>query len=144
MSGLARYEPYALAALRIMSGLIYMQHGLEKMFHFPDVGHHPGPYELFSLVGVAGVLELFGGAAIALGLLTRPIAFLLCGEMAVAYFTIHLPAGLNMPRGFFPVVNGGDLAILFCFVFLAFFITGPGAWSIDGLLSRARAPDGAS
>ena len=133
-----KWLPQSLGALRIVTGLLFLQHGLQKYFLYPPGGHQQGPFRLFSLFGAAGTLELFGGALVALGLFTRPAAFLLAGEMAVAYWTIHFPAGLTMDAGIFPVVNGGDLAILFCFVFLQLFVAGPGAWSIDGVLSRQR------
>lgn len=127
-----RYAPQMLGVLRIVTALLYMQHGFQKLFKFPDAGHHPGPFELFSLAGIGGLLETFGGLALLLGLFTRPVAFLLAGQMAVAYWSIHFIAGLSQPRGYFPVVNGGDLAILFCFVFLYFLAAGPGAFSLDG------------
>jgi putative oxidoreductase len=88
--------------------------------------------ETMSMSGVGGLLELIGGALIAVGLFTRPVAFLLCGEMAVAYFYAHFP------RNFFPVINGGDAAILYCFVFLYLVFAGPGPWSLDALLVRGR------
>ena len=115
-----RDAPLVLGLLRIMTGLLYMQHGLQKLFKFPDAGHHPGPIELFSLAGVGGVLETFGGLAIVLGLFTRPVAFVLSGQMAVAYFLIHLGSNIGKPMGFLPLVNGGGLANLFCLVFLYF------------------------
>lgn len=127
------WAPGVLGILRIVTGLLFMQHGFQKLFEFPDAGHNPGPFVLISLVGVAGILETFGGAAIVLGLFTRPVAFVLSGEMAVAYFLFHFANGLNRPRGIFPVVNGGDLAILFCFVFLYFVAAGPGRFSVDHL-----------
>jgi len=133
---LAIWSPYSLGALRIMAGLLYMQHGMQKYFHFPPGGHVTGPFNLFSLFGIAGTLELFGGALLALGLFTRPTAFLLSGQMAIGYFMFHFVQGLSMPAGIFPVVNGGDLAILFCFVFLNFTFCGPGAWSVGSLFSR--------
>ncbi|MFY7837107.1 MAG: DoxX family protein [Novosphingobium sp.] len=125
-----RYAPYMLGILRIMTGLLYMQHGLQKLFKFPGAGHHPGPFELFTLAGIGGVLETFGGLAIVLGVFTRPVAFVLSGQMAVAYFLIHLGSNVGKPMGIFPVVNGGDLAILFCFVFLYFSVAGPGHFSL--------------
>ena len=134
---LRKGAPYCHGALRIVAGSLFMQHGLQKYFQFPPGGHQPGSFNLFSLFGVAGTLELFGGLLIALGLFVRPVAFLLAGEMAVAYWMIHVPAGLSMEAGLFPVVNGGDLAILFCFVFLHLAFAGPGAWSIAGALYRA-------
>lgn len=134
-----KWLPQSLGVLRITTGLLFMQHGLQKYFLYPPGGHQPGAFKLFSVFGVAGTLELFGGALVALGLFTRPAAFLLAGEMAVAYWAIHFPAGLAMDAGIFPVVNGGDLAILFCFVFLHLLVAGPGAWSISGALKRSAA-----
>lgn len=125
-----RFAPHALGLLRIMTALLYMQHGLQKLFKFPDAGHHPGPFEIISLAGIGGILETFGGLAILLGVLTRPVAFVLSGQMAVAYFLFHLRNGLILPKGYFPVVNGGDLAILFCFVFLYFSVAGPGSFAL--------------
>jgi putative oxidoreductase len=120
-----------LSILRIMVGLLYMQHGLNKLFDFPLTPTHT-PYRVFSLVpGLAGPLELFGGLLIVLGLFTRPVAFILSGEMAFAYFMVHAP------KSFFPFLNGGDGAILYCFIFLYFAVAGGGAWSFD----RRRAPE---
>jgi putative oxidoreductase len=124
------WEPRMLSILRIMTGLLYLQHGLAKIFGFPALPNH-APYHLFSLVpGLAGILEMVGGALIALGLFTRPVAFILAGEMAFAYFMV------NARRNFFPLVSGGDLVILYCFIFLYFFVAGAGIWSLDQL----RAP----
>jgi putative oxidoreductase len=128
LNSLDRLSPYMLAVLRIVTALIFMEHGTQKLLGFPP-GANPQP-PLFSLFGFAGALELVGGVLIALGLFTRPVAFILAGEMAFAYFIGHAP------RGFFPVNNGGDASILYCFVFLYFVFSGPGAWSID----RARSP----
>lgn len=122
-----RFAPQMLAILRIMTGLLIMQHGLQKLFGFPTAPGSGIP-ALFSLMGFAGVLELVGGILIVLGLFTRPTAFVLAGFTAVAYFMAHAA------RNFFPVVNGGELAILFCFVFLYLVTAGPGAWSLDGRL----------
>lgn len=133
---LQKWSPYALGALRIMAALLLMQHGMQKYFHFPPGGHMVGPLNVFSLFGIGGTMELFGGGLLALGLFTRPVAFLLSGQMATAYFLFHFSAGLSMPAGFFPVVNGGDLAILFCFVFLYLFFAGPGALSLDERRTR--------
>ena len=119
------WEPRMLSILRIMAGLLFFEHGLNKLFNFPATANHV-PYNLFSLVpGLAGLLELIGGALIAVGLFTRPVAFILSGEMAFAYFMAHAK------RGFFPLVNGGDSVILYCFIFLYFFVVGAGAWSLD-------------
>ena len=118
----AKFTPMAHAALRIMTGLLFLEHGSGKIIGFPAGG--PAP-PLFSLFGFSGMLELVGGALIVLGLFTRPVAFVLAGEMAVAYFMAH------MPKGFFPMLNGGDAAILFCFIFLYFTAAGGGIWSVD-------------
>ncbi len=120
---LARLAPHALAALRIMTALLFMQHGLSKLFGFP--AHSPGGFRLASQIGAAGVLEAAGGALVLLGLQTRLVAFLLSGEMAIAYFRAHAP------RGLYPILNGGEPAILFCFVFLYLVFAGGGAWSLD-------------
>jgi len=118
--------------LRIVVGFLFIQGGTQKLFGFP-----PGPTTRVALTwlsqpGLAGFLETFGGLAILLGLFTRPVAFLLCGEMAVAYFQVHAP------KGFFPAVNGGQNAVLFCFVFLYFSISGGGDWSLDRWLTRLK------
>jgi putative oxidoreductase len=124
-----------LAALRVVTGLMFMQHGIQKHFGLllspgqPPFGH----IAPFSAVWIAGALELVGGALIALGLLTRPVAFLLSGEMAVAYFTVHAKLGL------FPIVNRGELAVLYCFVFLMFFGVGGGRFSLDQLFRHRHA-----
>jgi putative oxidoreductase len=130
-AGASRFAPYSLGALRIMSALLFMQHGMQKLFHYPPGGHHVGPLVLLSVTGVAGIVEFFGGVLLLLGLFTRAAAFLMAGEMAVGYFSVHVVQGLAMPSGLFPVVNQGDLAILFCFTFLNFVFAGPGAWSLD-------------
>ena len=130
---LSRYSPYALAALRIMTGLLFIPHGTQKLFAWPASEYFPEPAPLYSLMGVAGVLELIGGLLIVLGLLTRPVAFILSGFMAVGYFMAHAP------QNFFPAVNMGDAAILFSFVCLYLFFAGPGAFSLDGTLRPAAA-----
>ncbi len=119
--GLSKYQPYALTALRIMTGLQYIEHGTQKLFGFPS----GGPESLNALYFTQGVLEALGGLLIALGLFTRPVAFILCGNMAVAYFMAHAP------KSFFPALNGGDAAILFCFVFLFLFFAGSGPLALD-------------
>jgi putative oxidoreductase len=122
-----------LSILRIIVGLLYMEHGLAKILDFPHQPNH-APYALLTLnPGLQGLLELLGGLLLALGLFTRTVAFVLTGNMAVAYFMVHAP------RGFFPLLNGGELAIVYCFVFLYLWIAGGGAWSLDRL--RAPAPD---
>lgn len=120
---LAPHAPKALAALRIVTALLFIAHGTQKLFDFPASGNPLPP--LFSLFGLAGILELVGGALILVGFLTRPVAFVLSGMMAVAYFMVHAP------MGFFPTTNFGDAAVLFCFVFLYLVFVGAGAWSLD-------------
>jgi putative oxidoreductase len=126
---LTRYHPYMIGVLRIVTGLIFMEHGTQKLFEFPAPSERGLP-ELFSLSGIGGVMEFVGGILVAVGLFTRPVAFLLSGEMAVAYWMVHAP------RSFFPILNGGDAAILYCFMFLLLVFAGPGAWSIEGALAR--------
>jgi len=120
---IASWSPRMLSVLRIMAGLLFLEHGTQKLLSFPPPAN-PGP-ALFSLLGFQGILELVGGILILIGLFTRPVAFILAGDMAVAYFYAH------GPRGFFPTLNGGQLAILFCFIFLYLFVAGGGAWSVD-------------
>lgn len=117
----------ALLLLRVVAGAMLMQHGAQKLFGFPSAAARPftGAPELLSKVGIAGVLELFGGLLLVLGLLARIVGFLLAGELAVAYFTVHAP------RGFFPILNQGELAVLYCFVFLFFAAAGGGRYSLD-------------
>ena len=117
------WAPRMLSVLRIMSALLYIEHGSQKLLGFP--ASERGPVALFSFYGFAGFLELFGGILLLVGLFTRPVAFVLSGMMAVAYFMAHAP------QSFFPANNGGDAAILFCFVFLYLFTAGPGPWSVD-------------
>ena len=121
---LDRYTPYALAALRIVTALIFMAHGTQKLFGFPAPPQSGLP-PAFTLFWIGAVLELCGGVLILLGLFTRPVAFVLAGEMAVAYWMFHAP------RNFYPLLNGGDASILYCFVFLLLVFTGPGALSLD-------------
>ena len=126
------WEPRMLSILRIMVGLLFLEHGTQKVFNFPP-RPQPRAFELFTLnPGLAGVLELVGGILITIGLFTRPVAFILSGEMAFAYFMSHAP------RGFYPISmggNGGELAIVYCFVFLYFFFVGAGVWSLDHLMA---------
>jgi putative oxidoreductase len=125
LDNLGRYAPHALALLRIVAALLFIQHGTMKLFGFPATGA-AGAGGLSALMLLAALIETIGGLLLLFGFLTRPVAFILSGEMAVAYFMAHAP------RNFFPLANGGDLAILFCFVFLYLFFAGPGAWSVDG------------
>jgi len=127
MQFLSKYAPYALALLRIVTALLFIEHGTAKLLGVPVM---PGPGHaggLSPLMLIGGLLEVFGGLAVLAGFLTRPVAFILSGEMAVAYWAMHVPIG-----GFFPLANGGDAAILFCFIFLYLVFAGPGAWSVDG------------
>ena len=127
------FAPRMLSVLRIVSALIFFAHGTEKLLGFPS-GFSP---EAWSLLWFAGVLELFGGAFLILGLCTRPVAFVLSGMMACAYWIAHAP------QSAFPSLNGGDAAILYCFVFLYLVFAGGGPWSLDALLShkpKAAAP----
>lgn len=123
------WAPRALSVLRIVAGLLFMEHGLGKLFGFPVWPTPHGGPPFLSELWFAGVLELLGGLLVALGLFTRPAAFVLSGEMAIGYWTAHAP------KSFFPLVNGGDAAVLYCFVFLYLAAAGAGAWSVD----RARA-----
>ncbi len=117
------WAPRALSVLRIMAALLFMEHGTQKLLGFPP-STNPGP-ALLSLLGLEGVIELLGGILLLLGLFTRPVAFILAGNMAVAYFMAHAP------KSFFPALNAGDAAILYCFVFLYLAVAGGGAWSLD-------------
>lgn len=119
----------ALAALRIVAGLLFLAHGVIKVFGFP-AGAEPGQQELLSLFGIGGVIELITGLLLILGLFTRPAAFIASGQMAVAYWMFHFP------KSPYPAVNGGDAAILYCFIFLYIFTAGPGAWSIDNRTAK--------
>jgi len=124
------WSPRVLSVVRVVTALLFMQHGLMKLAHFPVA--QPGvPDPLPVILIVAGVIEIVGGALIALGLFTRIAAFIVSGEMAAAYFMAHAPAS------FWPGVNHGDLAILFCFVFLYLAFAGPGAWSLDAILPKS-------
>ncbi len=119
---LSQYRPQALGILRIMTALQFIEHGSQKLFNFPVSAQ---PHALTGLTTAAGILEFAGGILLALGLFTRPVAFLLAGEMAIAYFTAHFP------RNFFPVNNSGDAAISFCFIFLYLVFAGSGAFALD-------------
>ena len=117
------WAPRLLSVLRIVTGLLFLEHGTQKFLSFP--ARATAAPELFSLLGVQGCLEVVGGLLIIVGLFTRPVAFILAGNMAVAYFMAHFP------RSLFPALNGGDAAILFCFVFLYLAAAGAGPWSVD-------------
>lgn len=127
---LAIWTPRLLGLLRIITGFLYLQHGTAKLFGAPHVAMFDG-LQVLSLMGVAGILELVGGALLLLGLFTRPVAFILSGQMAAAYFMAHAP------QGFLPILNGGELAVLYSFIFLYFAAAGGGAFSLDGLRGKA-------
>jgi putative oxidoreductase len=133
MGFLNPFSPQLLSVLRIMSALLFMAHGTSKLLGFPATEIFAEPPPAFTLIWFAGVLELAGGALLALGLFTRPVAFVLSGEMAFAYFMGHAP------QAFYPIQNGGDAPILYCFVFLYFAAAGGGAWSLDNLLFKKGA-----
>jgi len=125
----ARYAPYVLSIVRIVVALLFLEHGTSRLFGFPSPLPTP---EFLSLHWFAGAIELVGGALLLPGLFTRPIAFILSGEMAFAYFMSHAP------HGFFPIINRGDPAILYCFIFLYIAFAGAGPWSLDGLMRRKQ------
>ena len=129
MPNLTAWSPRVLSVLRIITALLFMEHGLMKLFHFP--APQPGVSDpLPTLLLAAAIIEVVGGGLIALGLFTRLAAFVLAGQMAVAYFIAHAP------KGFYPALNGGEAAILFCFIFLYLVFAGPGAWSLDALVRK--------
>ncbi|HEY6280783.1 MAG TPA: DoxX family protein [Burkholderiales bacterium] len=119
-----QWSPRLLSVLRIVTAFLFIQHGSMKLLGFPPSDAFAG-LKLISLIGFAGVLELFGGLLVLFGLFTRPVAFILSGEMAFAYFMAHAP------HGFSPILNHGELAVLYCFVFLYLAVAGGGVWSID-------------
>lgn len=123
MSFLTNFSPTLLSVLRIMTGLLLLQHGTAKILGFPESGM--AGMDLTSLPGIAGILELVGGALLVIGLFTRPVAFILAGMLAVAYFMVHAP------QGFYPLLNGGELAALYCFVMLYLAAAGGGPFSAD-------------
>ena len=128
LTWLSRWQPQLLALLRIVTGLLFLEHATQKFLAFPI----PFPIQpLPPLLLAAGVIELVAGALITIGLFTRLAAFIAAGEMAIGYFYMHFP------QGFWPVVNKGEGAILFCFIFLYLAAAGPGAWSVDGARARS-------
>ena len=126
------WAPRMLSLLRIMTALIFLAHGSQKLLSFPASDFSPAT---FTLPWIAGVLELFGGGLLVVGLFTRPVAFVLSGLMAVAYFIAHAP------QSFYPTLNGGDAAILYSFVFLYLVFAGPGPWNVDAQSARRKNPD---
>jgi putative oxidoreductase len=129
IEALAAWRPRALSVLRIVTGLMIIQHGMGKIVGFPAFPAYANVTPL-SLLGAAGFIELIGGALLILGLLTRPAAFILSGEMAVAYFMVHAP------KSFYPLINGGTLAIMYCFACLYLSTAGAGPWSVDAAMKR--------
>ena len=128
MASLTSWSPHVLSLLRVASGAAFMAHGTQKWLNFPPRSF--AQPELFSLGGASGAIELIGGALIVLGLFTRPAAFICSGAMAFAYFIAHYP------QSFFPVLNGGDAALLYCFAFFYIFFAGPGPWSLDAIMRK--------
>src|SRR2546427_8275010 len=128
---LSRWAPYLLSILRIVAALLFFEHGTQKLFGYP-----PGPpftgFPNFSMLGIAGMLEVAGGFLLLLGLFTRPVGFILCGEMAVAYYRAH------WPRNFFPILNQGEITVMLCFVFLYLAAAGGGRWSLDRVVRHKR------
>lgn len=130
---LYKYQPQVLSILRIVVGLIFLQHGLQKWFGFPVAVPALAHIQLLSMVGIAGVVEIICGSLITIGLVTRYAAFIASGEMAVAYFISHFP------RGFMPIANGGNLPVLYCFVFFYLVFAGAGPWSLDAVWRKSKA-----
>ena len=126
---MAAWAPRALSVLRIVTGLMIIEHGMAKLLGWPVVAAFAN-LKLFSLLGLAGTLELVGGALLIIGLFTQPVAFILSGEMAVAYFMVHAP------RSVFPLINGGSLAIIYCFACLYLSTAGGGPWSVDATMKK--------
>lgn len=124
-------QSYALALLRIVAGFTFTLHGAQKFGALGGLGGHAAA--TFSMLWFAGILEIVGGPLIILGLFTRPVAFVLCGEMAVAYFTVHIHIN------FWPLLNGGEITVLYCFLFLYLVTAGPGAFSLDGMIWKGSA-----
>jgi putative oxidoreductase len=132
-TSLSRVEPFARSIMRIIIGFTFSCHGMAKLFGiFGGTNGHGARASVFTLFWAAGLIETIGGILLLLGLLTSLVAFILCGEMAVAYFTVHAP------HGHFPIQNGGELAVVYCFVFLYFFFAGAGPLSVDRALRRAH------
>jgi putative oxidoreductase len=126
---MAAWTPRALSVLRIITGLMIIEHGMGKIIGFPVVPAYADVQPL-SLIGAAGFIELIGGALLILGLWTQPAAFIVSGEMAFAYFMVHAP------KSFFPLINGGTLAIMYCFTCLYLATAGAGPWSVDAAMKR--------
>ncbi len=131
MAGIQSFEPYARSVMRVVAGFTFSLHGFQKLFGLFGGMGAMGPRAHFpTLPWLAGVLECFGGVLILVGLFTSPVAFILSGEMAVGYFMFHFP------RGFWPIKNGGELAVLYCFLYLYLFVAGGGPLSADALIRK--------
>ena len=127
------WSPRVLSILRIIAAFLLVAHGTQKLFGFPLAAGAPViPFELMTLRGASGVLEAFGGALLLLGLFTRPVAFVLSGLMAFAYFIAHAP------QNFWPILNRGELSVMYCFVFLYLSVAGGGSWSLDHTMGRDK------
>jgi putative oxidoreductase len=126
------WSPRLLSILRIIVAFLYIAHGTQKLLGFPPGSGMPVPFELLTLRGASGILETFGGGLLLLGLFTRPVAFVLCGHMAFAYFIAHAL------QDFWPILNRGELAVMFCFVYLYLAVAGGGPWSLDRVLGRDK------
>jgi putative oxidoreductase len=133
LTWLERWQPQLLAVVRIVTALLFLEHATIKLLGFPP-GGAPGLQQVGTLLWVAGAIEIVTGGLVLLGLFTRLAAFIASGEIAVGYFMFHAP------KSFFPAVNMGEGAILFCFIFLYLAAAGPGAWSVDGARFRAKMP----
>jgi putative oxidoreductase len=128
---LSSWAPYLLSILRIVAAVLFLEHGTQKLFGYPPGQPYTG-FPNFSLLGIAGMLEVAGGFLLLIGLFTRITAFILCGEMAVAYFRAHYP------RSFFPINNFGEITVMMCFFFLYLVAAGPGPWGLDHMLSKGK------
>jgi putative oxidoreductase len=126
---LQKWSPYLLSVLRIVAALLFFEHGTQKLFGYPPGQPYTG-FPNFTLLGIAGMMETVGGALLLVGLFTRPVAFIVCGEMAFAYFRAHLP------RSVFPINNLGEITVMLCFVFLYLSAAGAGPWSLDRRLRK--------
>jgi putative oxidoreductase len=133
-AAMGAWAPKTQSLLRIVAAMLFLSHGTSKLFNLPPLMPNGATVPLVSWLGLAGTIEIVGGTLLLLGLFTRPVAFITCGEMAVAYFWAHAPGG------FWPTVNKGEVAVLFCFIWLYFATAGAGAWSLDAMRARSGGP----
>ena len=133
-AGASAWAPKTLSLLRIVAAMLYLSHGTTKLFNIPALMPNGATVPLVGLFGLAGIIEIVGGTLLLLGLFTRPVALITCGEMAAAYFIAHAR------RGFWPTVNQGEVAVLFCFIWLYLSTAGAGAWSLDAMRARSGSP----